>query len=318
MPSLIWFEGTREAAPDVKIRQANLRTGTITDWFDAAELWASLQPREAVRVLGNTIEVPQMGKTGGTGFLTTIVTLGGWAGSSLALGIRDKQGHVKAKRLVTNAYLNRSHLVRSPAIPLNGGDTLIPAYFEASKAYAQLIRLSPDGTVQARTRLGQGRAVFQPTILPLDETHAFALFRDAKAGGIMRRSETQDGGKTWTALTETNHPCARSPVAMARLSSGEALIVHNTEAQQPNTLRLSLSRDEGRTLIPLHDFRVKNVDTQHIDLRYPALYANGQGDFFLSCTLARKRTIAAFQFNEAWVQTRIAEGPSKSEVAAHD
>lgn len=301
-PALVWFEGTREAAPDVKIRHADLHTGDISDWFDAGELWRAMTPREAVRVIGNTIGVPQKG---GTGFLTTIVTLGGWAGSSLALGVREAGGRIRAKRLVTNAYLNRSHLVRSPAIPMQGGDLLVPAYFEARLAYGQLIRLNSGGHVMDRIRLGRGRSVFQPTILPLDETRAFALFRDAKAPGWMRRSETQDGGKTWTDLEMTPNPCRGSPVAMARLSTGEALIAHNTEAENCETLRLSLSQDEGLTLLPIHDFEVGEADIPGHDLRYPALYADGQGIFYLSFTADEKRSLLVFQFNEAWLKARL-------------
>ena len=73
---LIWFEGSKEAVPDVKIRQTDLSTGHINDWFDATDLTKAIAPHQAVRVLGNTIGLPD----DKNGFIATTVSVGGWSG----------------------------------------------------------------------------------------------------------------------------------------------------------------------------------------------------------------------------------------------
>ena len=188
---LVWFEGTREAAEDVKIRQANLKNGQISDWFDTHGLTQAIVPRQSVRVLGNTIGLPHFDG----GFIATTVSLGGWAGSSLALGRANKNGILEAKRLYTHAYGNRSHLVRNPAVCFADGHILIPAYFEARISVGDMIRLSPDGVTLWKSRLGQGRQLIQPCLHILDSDRAFVLCRGVDRHRRLYRSDTEDGAK---------------------------------------------------------------------------------------------------------------------------
>ena len=292
---LVWFDGSREAAPDVKVRGVDLETGEISDWFGPKDLGAKMRPREFIRFVGNTIGLSN------DRFLATFVSIGGWAGSSLALCSFDDQGRFQARRLVSNPYANRSHLVRCPAVSFTDGDQLVPAYFEARHAFSTLLRLTPTGQLIARARIGHGRQLVQTAIQVLDSKTAFSLSRCFDRSACLYRSETQDGGRTWSPPQKTDLPCPGSPVGMARLSDGRTLMVHSPEADNSKTLRLSVSDDAGHSWRVVHEFGESNDAEIKPVLRYPALHAHKDGQLYLTASVNNKMGVVVWRFNQAWV-----------------
>ncbi len=164
---ILWFQGSREAVPDVEIWAVDFDTskGKLADAFGLfrrQSLTQAMAPRQPVLILGNTIQKePGVPNT----YLATVVSLGGWAAASVAQVNMQNGTAVVARKLPLSPFLNPSTLVRNSAIHLGGGDLLVPAYHEMAGAFGLLVRLGQDGRVRSTARIGHWRTAIQPEIV---------------------------------------------------------------------------------------------------------------------------------------------------------
>ena len=302
-PAIMWFEGSKEAARDVEIVSVTLEGGQYrpsapAPVLSAASMTRAMRPRQAVLVLGNTIQaVP--GKR--DELLATVVSAGGWAAASIA-PVRLENGRpVWARKLALSPLLNRSQLVRNAVIRFANGDIGVPAYFEMAARFGELVRLDGELRVRAKARIGQGVAAIQPAIVVLGPKTAVALMRPFGALRRVFRSETRDGGRTWTTpapLMDLPNPGA--PVAAIALEGGRILMAFNDGEGQADNLTLAVSDDAGLSWKRLVQVETPGRETPAV-YRYPDLARLADGRFLLTYSTFAKGGIRARVFNRAWL-----------------
>lgn len=301
---LLWFEGSREGADDVDIRFATLLRGDGDDaWRQVSggtlmtpqSVSEAFEPRQLVSTLGNTIA----NETERDRLFVTVVSVGGWAMAAVADVSMRNGGPVSARKLNLSPFLNRSVLVRSPALRYADGGLALPAYFEMGRTHGLLVRLARSGRVRDTRRIAGPVRAIQPMIVPLDDRRAVAFLRDYDPAGRLLISRTNDGGQSWSGVERTGIPNPSAPVAALGLGGGRILMAMNDDAAAADRLNLAVSEDEGTS------WRViRTLEDDGGDARYPMLRWLKSGDIALAYSYGSKGGIRAHVFNTAWVASR--------------
>jgi len=185
---VLWFQGHKEAAPDVRIMAADIEPAasgwTASDpapFITSPALGPALEPEQLVVTLGNTIQ----NTARADGLFATIVSVGGWSMASIADVMVEAGRIVSARKLNLSPVLNRSHLVKSDAFHYADGSLALPAYFEMASAHGVLVRTDPSGCVVDRRLIrGRGLKPIQPMIVTRD---AIARSRSCAISAAVRR-----------------------------------------------------------------------------------------------------------------------------------
>jgi predicted neuraminidase len=296
-----WFEGAGEGRPDTAIWLAR-RTGS--GWGDRVKIvdlgpvphWNPvlfLAPEGGLHLffkVGERISEWQtwciVSEDGGATWT---------APRELVAGDRGGRGPVKNK-------------------PIVGGDGawLAPASLEGERWECFVDASRDDGrTWQASERV-PGHGLIQPSLWESAPATVHMLIRST--GGYVCRSDSADGGRTWSPAYPTELSNNNSGLDLARLDDGTLVLAHNPVGASwgPRTpLVVSTSRDNGasweRTIVledeslPSDFTGVSPADTGiEIDSRaefsYPAVEARGSG-VAVAYTWKRRR-IAFVQLEE--------------------
>ncbi len=323
---LIWFQGSYEGSEDVAIWASELQQ-TGNKWqhsepkpiLSPQAVGKKLRPTQTLTTLGNTV---QFG-TAPDKYLTTIVSLGGWAMASVAF--INTQNNVKdsiqsAHLLPLSPYLNRSHLVRSPTIAWQDGDIGLPAYFEIATYFGVLVRLGQNGQVKDQRNISRGELGIQPVIVVLDEHRAIALLRNfADSKELQKRlviSTTENGGQSWSQAKLLNIPNPSSPVAALRLSDGRILMGFNDDKKCNDIFRLAISADLGQTWQRIYTLEDHQCNPKY-SARYPTFKRLGNGDILLTYSIHNKKGIRAVIFNESWLYKHSQQTAQSSTIKEH-
>ena len=152
-------------------------------------------------------------------------------------------------------------MVRGHPIVLNNGDYLLPIYHETgadtektgANTTSRFLRKKPDsnqwmpsGTIQSV------RGNLQPAVVQISEQSLIAYCRRAgdylpTTTGWLIRSESRDGGWTWTEGTDCEFPNPNSAVDFKRLRNGHLVLVFNDHMYDRTPLTVAISTDNGKT-----------------------------------------------------------------------
>jgi predicted neuraminidase len=277
-----WFEGATEGSSDTAIWLAR-RTGSA--WSERAKIadigpvphWNPVlfrAPEGAVHLffkVGERISEWQTWR-----IVSDDGGLSWTAPRELVAGDRGNRGPVKNKPIVSAE-----------------GAWLAPASIE-SKAWRCFVDASRDGgqTWQA-SHLVPGDGVIQPSLWETPPGSVHMLMRSNR--GYVYRSDSADGGRTWSPAYPTDLPNNNSGLDLALLQDGTLVLAHNPVGASwgPRTpLVLSTSYDNGVSWqqavvledenAPADDAGVTPADTGiEIDSRaefsYPAVVPRGSG-----------------------------------------
>jgi predicted neuraminidase len=139
-----------------------------------------------------------------------------------------------------------------------------------------------------------GRGVIQPTLVEFPDGTMTAFFRTS--GGRIRRSESLDGGITWSEMTEIDLVHPGSGLEAILLRNGHLLMVYNDKEDARDRLAVSISTDRGRTW----------CWTRHLEdapggrFDYPSIIQAEDDTLHVTYTY-NLRTIKHVHFNEEWV-----------------
>jgi predicted neuraminidase len=152
-------------------------------------------------------------------------------------------------------------MVRGRPIVLSNGDYLLPLYHETGND----TEFVPVDTTSFFLRFEAGRKRWtesthirsrmgnlQPAVVQLSGEHLLAFCRrggDYNAGndGYVVRSESHDGGRTWSDGQETEFPNPNASVELIKLRSGNLLFIFNDSMSERTPLTAAISTDMGRT-----------------------------------------------------------------------
>jgi len=299
-----WYAGSGEGASDVVIYQAfyNEDKGTWTEpkiLLDREQAGAEL--RRWVGKLGNAVVIND-----GQGRLWLFYAslLGGWSTASLnyKMSLDGGQTWSDSQKLILSPFFNLAANIKNNGVSLSRGAYLLPVYQEFLYKFSQVLLLHPDqfGLSYQIRRMTQTGKTLQPVLIPQDDQHLLAFFRNAAAGGknYILRAESRDAGRTWSEPTATTLPNPNSGFDMVRLPGGDILGAINNAFQDRSDLTLVISKDDGRnwqTLKVLENSPGKEYS-------YPFFLRN-RGFYHLTYTYERKR-IKQVVFNEAWLREK--------------
>ena len=153
-------------------------------------------------------------------------------------------------------------MVRSQPIQLPNGDFLLPIYHErgtdkehvgeaSTSLFARFSKTTKQWsfTEEIHSRLGN----IQPAVVQLDDNHFLAFCRRGGGyghvpDGFIVRTESHDGGLTWSPGADTKFPNPNSAIDLIKLRNGHLVMIYNDSfygERMPLTMRVST--DNGKT-----------------------------------------------------------------------
>lgn len=207
-------------------------------------------------------------------------------------------------------------MVRGAPIVLPGGDYLLPAYHEVgndpesvSKDCTSLFlrRDARSGvwseTPRVRSRLGN----IQPAPAMIDGSYLVFYARrggtyEPTTDGWLVRSESRDGGKTWSEGKDSSFPNPNAAVDFLRLRNGHLLLVYNDSMNERTPLTVAISTDGDKS----YPFKLRIADGPG-DYGYPFAIQAADGKIHIVYTSDERTVVRRAIFEES----AVLAGPRK-------
>jgi BNR repeat protein len=138
--------------------------------------------------------------------------------------------------------------------------------------------------------------VTQPTLVEFKDGQIAAFFRNGFPEQRIVRSESRDGGMTWSDLETTDLPHPGAGIEALLLDDGRLLMIYNDTTEERDSLAVSISDDRGKTW----------KWTRHLEREaggrfdYPSILQAADGTLHATYSV-NVRTIRHAHFNVAWV-----------------
>jgi len=198
-------------------------------------------------------------------------------------------------------------MARGQPIVLNNGDYLLPLYHEtgedkertASDTMSYFIRYNPKTkkwTESGRIKSKNGN--LQAQVVQLSDDYLVAYIR--RGGdflptdhGYTLRSESHDGGYTWSEAVDTKFKNPNSAVDFIKLRNGHLLLVYNDNMDDRTPLTVAISEDGDKTW-PYS----RNIGGGDNTFAYPYAIQTRDGKIHIVYTTNNRRTIMHTVFDE--------------------
>ena len=246
---------------------------------------------------------------GGTVWLLYVVRFGDtWSTSRIQAKISTDNARSWSDASMIEA--REGSMVRAHPIALNDDDILIPIYYEAGTdtesvdpaSTSLFLRFDPrkktwSTTSGIHSRLGN----IQPAVVQITNDYLIAYCRRGgdygpRADGYLVRTESRDGGRSWSAGTDSQFPNPNSAVDFIRLNNGHLLLVYNDSMSRRSPLTVALSADEDKS----YPWR-KNIAEGANDFAYPRAIQTSDGLIHVVYTSNRRTVINHAVFSEDWI-----------------
>jgi predicted neuraminidase len=248
---LAWYGGGGEYATETKVFASRQRRGSRA-WSEPVAIASN-----PFYSMGNPVlwQAPDA-----TVWMFYVVRPGAtWSTSRTAAKISRDRGATWSDSFIV--AWEAGMMVRSRPILLADGHDLLPLYHEtgsdpdrtAPDTSSVFLRFDPEKkswteSNHVRSRLGN----LQAAVVELAPGRLLALCRrggDYEPGsdGKVVRTESTDGGRTWTPGEDTEFPNPNASVELIRLRNGHLLFIYNDSPDSRTPLRVAVSTDGGRT-----------------------------------------------------------------------
>ena len=138
----------------------------------------------------------------------------------------------------------------------------------------------------------------QPTLVEFPDGKMSAFFRNGDPRRRIKRSDSVDGGMTWSEITLTSLPHPGAGIEALLLRNGHLVMVYNDKEKDPrDNLAISISTDGGATWKWTR--RLDELPEARFD--YPSLIQSRDGSLHVTYS-DNLKTIKHLHFNEDWVQ----------------
>lgn len=292
----LWFAGSDEGKPDVKIWQSRFHDGVweMANAVVSPEL-ITQETRRYVRKVGNPV-VYRSSK--GTLHLFVVTAIGGWSASSLNELDSYDEGKTwqNAQRIILSPFFDLSTLCRTSPVPLTDGGFYLPVYHESVRDYPEIIRFNSAGKFVQQIRMTSHNDILQPTIVPLDKQKAYAFFRNnGDEPRILYRQQTDNSGLKWSSLENTNLINPNSSLVVREILPGKFLMIHNPIDR--DRIAISMS-DDGLSWKEICSLDYMPGES----FSYPAIYVHN--DIIDVLYSWKKQKIKHVRFNLAWLKSK--------------
>jgi predicted neuraminidase len=183
--------------------------------------------------------------------------------------------------------------VRAKPVQMSDGRLVCGSSVESYKTWTCWVETTPDlartwqksGPIVIPNRL---KGCIQPAVFVLDDSqkgkeHLAFIARSSGLGSVVR-SESKDGGKTWSPCASTNLPNPNAGVDAVRLPDGRIVAIYNHSSKARTPLRLALSNDQGKSFTPS-----LTLESEPGEFSYPALILDSKNRLQATYTWNRKR-----------------------------
>ena len=297
----VWYGGTAECHPDVKIYFSQQELGSA--WSSPRVImtreWAERDLRRPVKALGNALLLANT--DGSLRLLFVTIAMGKWSGSQLNSCLSRDGGITwsRVERLTLSPFFNFSELVRNRPVARTGGGWCVPIYQEFLGKFPELLWLGErNGRLTYRkTRIAGGCSTFQPSLIPVSEEYAEVLLRDYTSARKIHFSSSYDGGRGWPFVTATELPNPDAGISGLQLSDGGLLVAFNDSAKDRSNLTLAIASKDRKTWRRI----VALENEPDANFSYPFLMRSSDGMIRMAYT-RKGKAIALTSFNEAWLK----------------
>jgi len=201
-------------------------------------------------------------------------------------------------------------MVRGLPILLNDGDYLLPVYNEtgedreltASDTKSYFLRYSPQTkTWSESSRIKSADGNLQPAPAQVTDDYLVAYLRpggdfEPNPKRFVLRSESRDGGRTWTDAKDTQFPNPNSAVDFIKLQNGHLLLVYNdTNIDDRMPLTVAISTDGDKTYPHRRDIVNIPGDTA----AYPVAIQTRDGKIHVVYTSDERQVVNRVVFDES-------------------
>ena len=175
---------------------------------------------------------------------------------------------------------------------------LIPYHTERQPhwLHSRFLMVAGDGVTAVKNEvdLNEPPGCLEPALAQLPDGRWLCYMRHGDVGGFIWRSESADGGHTFSHPVLTNLRNNHSGIDIAVGPSGRLLILYNDSHRLRTPLTLGISEDEGAT------FRTRDIESGIGEFSYPKLHQTRDGVWRAMYTYQRE-CIAEVRFDEEWL-----------------
>lgn len=200
-------------------------------------------------------------------------------------------------------------MVRNRPIVLTSGEYLLPVYHEIGNdpeavgpdCTSYFLRFNPKTSTwsesnRVRSRLGN----IQPAPAIIEGEHLVAFCRrggdySGRPDGWMVRTESVDGGISWSSGVDSEFPNPNAAVDFLRLQSGHHLLVYNDSFSDRTPLSVALSVDGAKTF----PYRRKLMSDPNGDYGYPTAIQTRDGRIHVVFTSNGRKVVEKAVFTES-------------------
>ncbi|MBL8824000.1 MAG: exo-alpha-sialidase [Planctomycetia bacterium] len=303
---MVFFGGTHETALDVRLYQSRFQRG---QWQPATPLISPAEAGQAAcrytRRVGNSSMIRD--DAGRLHLFFVSVGYFGWSCSSLnqMTSTDDGKSWSPPLRLLTTPFFNVSTLVRSPAVPLQDGGFLLPAYIEITNKFPEVLQFDAHGKFVRKVRMSDQHGSLQACLLPINGQQAYAYERNRfyRSTPRLKVQETHDGGRTWSAVSTIEVHNEDSPVAVVQVEPDLYLMAYNPTHDREK-LELAYSRNgiDWKTFKTL-EYMPLTTRQKVIEFSYPTMLR--QGDSIDLVYTWHRQGIKHCRFNVTWLKEQI-------------
>lgn len=288
-----WFGGEHEKAPDVAI------------WFARRENGEWEEPRKVADREGIPCWNPVLFADGTQLFLFYKVgkEIAQWQ-TFVKESSDSGQTWGEERELVPGDFGGRGP-VKNKCIRLQDGTILAPASTEENGWECFTDRSEDGGRTWQRSanvpidrQMLAGSGMIQPTLWQDERGIVHMLMRSSE--GAIYKSESADGGVSWSSGKKTSLPNNNCGIDVARLGDGRLVLVYNPvsgdwAARSP--IAFTVSEDNGKSWgnPEILDYVPCKTNIERAEFSYPAIVADGN-DVYITYTWKR-RTIAFWQLH---------------------
>ncbi len=145
--------------------------------------------------------------------------------------------------------------IKNKPLALRDGTLVCGSSVESHQAWNCWVERTPDLGVTWRKHgpielPGHPYGIIQPAVFGPGRGGLLAMLCRSRGVGRVVRSESRDGGRTWTTPELVDLPQNNSGLDAVRLRDGRVLLVYNHTPRGRTPLNLAVSRDMGRTWTP--------------------------------------------------------------------
>jgi predicted neuraminidase len=199
-------------------------------------------------------------------------------------------------------------MVRGRPILLHDGDYLLPVYQETghdrenvgADTTSLFIRIDPDTHTWKETgRITSRTGNLQPAPVEIERDHLIAYCRrgggyEPVKDGYVIRSESHDGGLTWSSGVDSKFPNPNAAVDFIKLANGHLLLVYNNSMLDRTPLTVAISTDDDKSWP-----HRKNIAEGKDDFAYPVALQAKDGKIHIIYTKDERATIMHAVFDES-------------------